>query len=73
MPYRGDSSFFYQDLDGNDYLQWNVLLEGWNLFISVMKCLYVILVKQTHCFCTISCKLDETLEKLFVPKREVKR
>ena len=57
---------FYQDLDGVDYLQETAHLEALNTFLNSMNWLYVILVEQTHYICTFSCRLDDTLEKLFL-------
>ena len=57
---------FYQDIDGVDYLQDTVHLEGLNAFLNSMKELYIILVKQVQYIWVLSCRLDDTLEKLFV-------
>ena len=56
----------YQSLDVINCLQEAVHLKALNAFLNNMKFFYIILVETTHYICTLSCRLDEFLQKSFL-------
>ena len=59
------STSILQSIHADGCIQYTGHLEAVNTFVSGMKCLYVILVDQIQYNCTFSCRLDDTLEKVF--------
>ena len=59
------STSIIQSIHADGCIQYTGHFEAVNTFVSGMKCLYVILVEQIQYNCTFSCRLDDTLEKVF--------